>query len=206
MRLLILGILIGLLAGVLCSAVFLQRRAHWLMQYQFEIISPPVPALVLKAVRDAEARFYSDAGVLSAAKEHVQDALVFASPGLVYRLNFSVGRYRVKAQTIEKILPWAIQNGYLKLEGDTHHLARSAIAYFAEQPAMSDWQAAILLEWLRNDHPQLKQKSWEEVSANPQLVAKLYSGYMGAGGAWDQWRSTLTPGPEARRRMGLAGS
>lgn len=197
------GVAIGLVIGLVASAVFLQRRAHWLMQYQFEMVAPPVPASVLRTVREAEASYYAGQGPLKRIAEEAQDALVFASPHLVYVMNFSVGRYRIKAHTLEKILPWTIRNGYLKFEGETRHLARSAIAYFSEQPAMSDWQAATLLEWLRQDHPKLKQMSWNIISDDPQLIAKLYSGYMGAGGAWDEWRNSLKPGPEALRRLGL---
>ena len=68
---------------------------------------------------------------------------------------------------------------------------------------MSDWQAATLLEWLRLDHPGLQKLDWRTISNDQKLVAKLYSGYMGAGGAWEEWRSSMTPGPEAARRMGL---
>jgi hypothetical protein len=36
---------------------------------------------------------------------------------------------------------------------------------------------------------------------SPGLVYKLYSGYMGAGGDWDGWKASLTPGAESRRRF-----
>ena len=60
-----------------------------------------------------------------------------------------------------------------------------------------------MLEHLRRRHPELRDMSWDLITSEPQLVAKLYSGYMGAGGDWETWEVTLTPGPEAVRRMGL---
>ena len=46
---------------------------------------------------------------------------------------------------------------------------------------------------------------WSEIAADPSLVAKPYSDYMGAGGAWDAWRADVAPGPVARERMRLPG-
>lgn len=45
---------------------------------------------------------------------------------------------------------------------------------------------------------------WAEIETQPLLIAKLYSGYMGAGGDWAMWRSQLTPGPVALDRMNLS--
>jgi hypothetical protein len=42
---------------------------------------------------------------------------------------------------------------------------------------------------------------WETIAADDEVIAKLYSGYMGAGGAWEAWRSSMTPGAEARKRL-----
>ena len=204
-KMLLFGVAIGVLIGALSSLVFLQQRASWLSQYEFELAPPPVPLSILRKVREAEKRSYAEVALWRRAVEEAQDILAFASPGLAYRMNFSLGNYRVKSQTIRKILPWAVRNGYLKLEGKPDHRARHALAYFSEQPALNTWQAAALLAWLREDHPKLKALTWAEIAGNSELVAKLYSGYMGAGGAWDLWRSDLTPGPEARRRMGLSG-
>ena len=135
--------------------------------------------------------------------EEGQDMLVFASPEVAYRMNFSVGRYRIKARSIEAILPWAIEKRFVVLEDTSAQSFAHALAYFSEQPVLNDWHAATYLEWLRQDHPMMIDLSWSEIAANPELVAKLYSGYMGAGGAWDLWRANLTPGPVARQRLGL---
>ena len=128
---------------------------------------------------------------------------VFASPETAYKMNFSVGRYRIKARTIEAILPWAIEQRFVVLEETSPKSFAHAIAYFSEQPGLNDWQAATYLEWLRQDHPKMADMSWPDIAADPERVAKLYSGYMGAGGAWDLWRENMTPGAVARKRLGL---
>lgn len=183
--------------------VVLKERAHWLAALEFEIAPPPVPFSVLHKIQSAERESYANRPLLRRTLEEVQDVLVFASPRLAYRANFSVGRYRIKAQTIEKLLPWAIEQKYLVLDdillGDFTH----ALAYFSEQPVLNDWQSAIYLEWLRRDHPQLATLVWPDITSDPMLVAKLYSGYMGAGGAWDIWRADLAPGSVSLRRLGL---
>ncbi len=63
------------------------------------------------------------------------------------------------------------------------------------------WQAAVVLEHLRSDHPHLRRLGWDAIAHDPRLVALLYSGYLGAGGDWDAWRASAEPGPEALQRM-----
>lgn len=162
-----------------------------------------MPTTILASVRQAEHRYYSNSSALRWAVEEAQDILAFASPELAYRANFSLGRYRIKAQTIEDLLPWAVEQEYVSLENTTLTSFAHALAYFAEQPVLSDWQAAIYLAWLKEEHPQMRDLAWAKIAADPFLIAKLYSGYMGAGGAWETWRESLTPGPVAKRRLGL---
>lgn len=181
----------------------MKERAQWLASLEFELSPPPVPPSILASVRDAESRSYKDRSVLRRAAEEAQDVLVFASPEMAYKLNFSVGRYRVKAQTIEDLLPWAIKQKFVILENTTSQQFAHALAYFSEQPSLNDWQATTYLAWLRKEHPMLADLEWAEIADNPMLVAKLYSGYMGAGAAWELWRETLTPGAVAKQRLGL---
>ncbi len=75
--------------------------------------------------------------------------------------------------------------------------------YFALQPVLNDWQAALLLQSLKDKHPALAGRSWDEIASDPEAVAKLYSGYMGAGGDWAGWLADDAPGPVARQRLGL---
>lgn len=197
-------VLFGLFVGVCATLWVAKDRAHWMASLEFELNAPPVPPSVLATIRNAENASYQKRSVLRRAIEEGQDVLVFASPHIAYLMNFSVGRYRVKAKTIESILPWAIDQKFVVLEDTRQAHFAHALAYFSELPVLNDWQAATYLEWLRRDHPMLVDLSWTEIAAKPELVAKIYSGYMGAGGDWNLWRENLTPGPVAKQRLGLS--
>jgi hypothetical protein len=127
--------------------------------------------------------------------------LSFLAPGLVYRLNFSVGRYRIKPKAIDDLVDWCVEQGYLQLHSEHDDQSRAFISYFSHQPTINDWQISVYLEWLRRDHPALSKMDWATIAAGDQAIAKLYSGYMGAGGAWETWRDSNTPGAEARKRL-----
>ena len=197
------SILIAGLVGALIATLFLHYRTKWLSSFDFELVTPPVPQTVLAQVRAAEERYYASRGLPRRLAEEAEDIAAFLSPALVYRANLSVGPYRIKAATIEELLPFAIEEGYLRGVSDEEGRALRAVAYFSEFPGLSTWGAAVVLEHLRQRHPQLRALDWATIAADPRLVAKLYSGYMGAGGAWEAWESDLEPGPEAKRRFGL---
>ena len=184
-------------------AVF-YHRYRVLAAADFVISPPPVPRSVITAVKHAETWAYAQEPWYRRAAEYAQDVLTFVVPRLTYRMDFSVGRYRVKPATVERLMPWAVQQGYLQLHGEPDKRLRHLLPYFSEQPVINDWQVAVILESLRRDHPVLGDLAWDQIAADPLLVAKLYSGYMGAGGDWEQWRATVTPGPVARARMQLA--
>ncbi len=202
MKLFVFGLLTGFVVTLFAVGLVAARKAAWLSHYRFELVQPPVPAGVLERIRTAEAGYYAAAPVWRRLAEEAQDALAILAPGLVYRLNLSVGPYRMKARTVEELLNWAIASDFLRLRGDTGRASRAAISYFAEQPVLSDWEAAIYLAWLRDSHPGLAAVSWSEIAESPSLIAKLYSGYMGAGGDMVQWRASLEPGAVAIERLG----
>jgi hypothetical protein len=197
------GEVLGILTMLAVVVAVFYHRYHLLAAADFSIDPPPVPRSVIVAIKHAETFAYAQEPWYRRAAEYAQDVLTFLVPRLTYRLNFSVGRYRIKPATIEALIPWAEQQGYLEV----HHERPLAhlLPYFSEQPVINDWQVAVILESLRRDHPQLRDMAWDKIAADPSLVAKLYSGYMGAGGDWNQWRATLTPGPVDRARMQLAG-
>lgn len=199
----VMWILLGLFIGS-CSTLWIAKeRADWLASLEFELNAPPVPPSILTTIRNAESASYEKRSKVRRLVEEGQDILVFASPQAAYMMNFSVGRYRIKARTIEAILPWAMEQRFVVLEDTSQKSFTHALAYFSELPVLNDWQAASYLEWLRQDHPLMVDLSWSDIAADPELVAKLYSGYMGAGGAWDLWRENLTPGAVAKQRLGL---
>ena len=198
------GEILGILTMLAIVVAIFYHRYHALAAADFAIDPPPVPRSVVLAVKHAEAFAYAQEPWYRRTAEYAQDVLTFLIPRLTYRLNFSVGRYRIKPATIESLIPWAEQEGYLQMHGTPNERLRHLLPYFSEQPVINDWQVAVILEYLRRDHPQLDRMTWEQIAADPSLVAKVYSGYMGAGGDWEQWRATLTPGAIARTRMQLA--
>lgn len=198
-----LGEVLGaLLVIAIVIAIFFQRYRK-LSRADFAITAPDVPRSVIIAVKDAEAYSYSEASLPRRAVEYSQDIMAFLFPRLTYRFDFSVGRYRIKASTIESIVEWAQNNGFLTLYGERDTTLRYLLPYFSEIPVLNDWQISTILEYLRRDHPGLRALEWAEIESDPQLVAKVYSGYMGAGGDWDTWRADLKPGAVARHRMKL---
>ena len=203
MRSALLGAVFTFVFGAVTAGIFLHLRVQALASVDFRISYPSVPVEVTEAIKAAEARYYSQEGISRRLCEEAEDMLALVWPGGVTALNLSVGPYRIKADTIQSLLPWAIEEGFLTLIDAEPERALSAIAYFSEQPALADWGATVVLENLRWRHPNLRKMSWDRISSDPQLVAKLYSGYMGAGGDWATWESTLMPGLEAVRRMDL---
>jgi hypothetical protein len=200
-----IGEVLGIITMLVVVSAIFYHRYRVLAAADFALDPPPVPRSVIVAVKHAETFAYAQEPWYRRAAEYAQDVLTFLVPRLTYRMDFSVGRYRIKPATIEALIPWAEQQGYVQLYGEPDERLRHLLPYFSEQPVINDWQVAVILESLRRDHPQLRETTWEEIAGDPRLVAKLYSGYMGAGGAWEQWRATLTPGPVAVSRMRLAG-
>lgn len=190
-----------LLIGAIGATLALHSRARWLASIDFRISSPPVPVELIQKIKDAEARSYAARSKLRQLLEYGQDALTFVAPGITYRLNFSLGPYHIKAKTIQELLPWAVENEYLTILDAPRSHALESIAYFAEQPGLADWGASLIVQSLKERHPQLKTMSWNSIVASDQLVAKIYSGYMGAGGDWDLWEENLKPGPIALQRL-----
>ena len=189
--------------GAVIAGVFLHLRVQSLASVDFRISYPDVPVEVTEAVKAAEAGYYDQQSFARRVSEEAEDMLALVWPSAVTRLNLSVGPYRIKAETMRDLLPWAIDEGFLTVVDADPEQALSSIAYFSEQPALADWGATVVLERLRLRHPQLRDMGWDQISSDPRLVAKLYSGYMGAGGDWETWEASLTPGPEALRRMNL---
>ena len=203
MKLFLSGLVIGALVAALLMAVVAQHRASWLSRYQFSLTQPPVPDSILRRIREAEAGYYAELPWWRQIFEHAQDSVAVLAPSVIYRLNLSVGRYRIKAGTIDELLAWAMDEGYLTLAPGTQAESHDAIAYFAVQPVLNDWEAALYVAWLKDTHPALSEMTWASIESDPRLVAKLYSGYVGAGGDMDGWRATTEPGPVALRRMNL---
>ncbi len=197
------GLIGGLLIGGFAAAAFVVHRVQSLSEIDFETVPPPVPFEVIEKVRGAETSYYSNQSQARRFVELLQDVMAFLHPPLVYQMNFSVGPFRLKGQTLEQTIPWARDQGYLIISeaplSDFHWL----YVYLAEQPGLSNWGAAAQLEFLRKKHPLLRNIGWTDIAANPALVAKIYSGYLGAGGDWATWEADLVPGKIAVARLGV---
>lgn len=183
--------------------VFLYRRKHQLQGLTFHLSGPEVPVAILDAVRDAEAHFYRDLGFFRRRIEDVQDVLSFVAPELIYRLNVSVGPYRIKVRSVEGLIDEATGRGYLTLEAAPGQTLAELLPYFSMQPVINQWLAALLLQHLKEEHPTLATLPWSRIAGDRRLTAKLYSGYMGAGGDWADWKASIEPGAVARKRLGL---
>lgn len=196
-----LGAALGLTTALVGVIVFLYRRFRILSSIDLKLYPPAIPRIVLLAIEAAEAEHYRSQPLWRRAVEILQDMLTFLSPGLVYKLNFSVGRYRIKPKTIDGLIQWSIRSNFLRIHRTDDRRLRALIAYFSHQPAINDWQISVYLEKLRREHPALGRMDWAEIGESDELIAKLYSGYMGAGGDWGAWKGSVTPGTESKKRL-----
>lgn len=164
---------------------------------------PGVPLNVLDAVRGAEVGEYRKMSVLRRAVEDGQDTVGLIVPRIVYRADYSVGAYRLKSRTASGLIDYAIERGFLHMNIERDERYATILPLLTQQPALNTWFAAVLLSQLREQHPSLQTRSWDDIAADPDAIAKLYSGYTGAGGAWEQWAADDQPGPIARARLGF---
>ncbi|WP_299423172.1 hypothetical protein [uncultured Shimia sp.] len=198
------GLVGGLLIGSFAATAFVVHRVQSLTEIEFETVPPPVPFEVLEKVRGAEMAYYSNQSSARRFVELMQDVMAFLHPPLVYQMNFSVGPFRLKGKTLEQTIPWALDEGYLIIAEAPVSNFHWLYVYLAEQPGLSTWGAAVHLEFLRKKHPLLREISWTEIASDPALVAKIYSGYLGAGDDWATWEENLTPGSVATSRLNAA--
>lgn len=179
------------------------KRKSILMKMQVHVSRPPVPYAVLDEVRQAEDVYYAELPRHKRIIKQAQDILSLLFPRLIYKINSSVGLYRIKAQTTLGLIDYSIENEYLILNFRRNKKYRQLLPYFAIQPSISEVIASVLLHKLKEEHPMLKNVSWDKIANDRLLICKLYSGYMGAGGDWESWRLNITPGKVAKHRFYL---
>ena len=200
--LILCGVLLGLLVGGLVALGESHRRTQLLAELDFRTHGPDVPDNVLTTVRNAEQRAYNNMGSTRRAAESIQDAVALLLPQLAFAQDFSIGPYRIKASTVRSTVDFALDQGFLTLHTQRSSRFNEVLPLFMLQPSINDWQAGVLLEFLRQRHPQLRAMTWAQIAEDPNAIAKLYSGYMGAGGDWALWEADLVPGPVSRERLG----
>lgn len=165
---------------------------------EVQIVRADVPTNVMEAIRNAEQNSYDE---LSPGRRLIEEAQNTASqlvPAAAYHLNFSVGSHRVKPKTVHGLISYAEAQGLLKTPGpeslDPHELPR-----LSHHPSHDEWQVALILQNLKDRHPNLTSRSWKDIAADPNAIAKLYSGY--AGGPDAAWCASAEPGPVAKQRL-----
>ena len=196
------GVALAVVVLVVGHFVATFRRERLIGRLDLRLRGPVVPVNVLEAVRGAEVRWYSGLPLWRRLVKDGQDVIASVVPRAAFWMNSSIGPYRIKAQTIHGLIAFAVDRRYLRVGTDPHARFNKLLPFFALQPTLNDWQAALLLQSLKERHPQLRSSSWDQVAEDPDAVAKLYSGYMGAGGRWEQWCASMVPGPVARERLG----
>ncbi len=107
------GLIGGLVIGGFAATAIVVHRVQSLSEIDFETVPPPVPFEVIETVRGAETIYYSNQSQARRFVELMQDVMAFLHPPLVYQMNFSVGPFRLKGQTLEQTIPWARDKGYL---------------------------------------------------------------------------------------------
>lgn len=198
----LVGVLIGLGAAGAFAVWEAHRNAQLLATMDFRTHGPDVPDNVLDAVRGAELKAYDDMGPLRRTAEDLQDAIALLSPRLAFARDFSLGPYRIKASTVRETLDYALAKDYLTVRSEPSGEYKDVLPQFALQPSINDWEAGVLLDFLKTRHPQLRTMTWDQIAADQNAIAKLYSGYMGAGGDWTTWEADTVPGAVSRERLG----
>ena len=167
-----------------------------------QLTRPDVPANVVDSVRAAEDNFYQQLSGPRRLAEDAQEVVSRMSPTAAYHFDFSIGPHRVKPQTIHGLLPYAESKGYLLPIGPRTSYER-LLPTLSHHEGHSEWQVCVILAHLREQHPDLRTRSWADIAGDPSAIAKLYSGYTGAGGAQELWCADDDPGPVARSRLGF---
>ncbi|MGH2588307.1 MAG: hypothetical protein ACRDJE_25585 [Dehalococcoidia bacterium] len=157
---------------------------------------------VVDVVGEAEARWDAGLDPLRRAAERLQDENARVAPLEAYASDWSVGRYNMRPQTVRAALDRLIADGAGGDYGFERPLSDDEIVSDIMDTSRDSALVKVILATLRAEHPQLQTMSWDEIERSDQAIAKLYSGYLGAGGDWAAWRASMTPGSVAIERLG----
>jgi hypothetical protein len=179
-----------LIAALLCVAATPARS-----QGRFSI-SPWVMQVMLQA----EVNWQKGLGPIRGNLKLLNDEVAYTDPLRAWRNNNSLSRYNIRPSTAYKAIRWA-QGAGAAPDFPNPPLPEQVVGWIMSEQTDTRL-AALILNQLRDDHPLLRGKTWQEIEANDEWIAKLYSGYAGAGNAWDAWRADLKPGAIAIDRLG----
>jgi hypothetical protein len=157
---------------------------------------------LVDVVGTAEEMWQAQLSPLRGTAEQFQDQAARSVPLEAYAADWSIGRYNIRPSTARSALDWAFEQGIAGDYGYEHRPSDEEIVGHIMDSEKAPALVKLILARLRDDHPALRDVTWDTIEATDQYIAKLYSGYLGAGGAWEAWRSNLIPGDEARQRLG----
>lgn len=164
-----------------------------------EATSPPI--WLAEVIRAAEDTWHNNLGIVRKLAEDAQDLLAAENPSAAYRNNYSIGNSNIRPQTARAAIDWIFNNQLEQSIGFQERPDDNALVAMILNPAEENKVVLSILTHLQQIHPGLNNMNWDQITASDSLIAKIYSGYLGAGGAWDQWKSGLIPGQEAMSRL-----
>lgn len=168
---------------------------------RYKLKMEKVPRVVLFSVQTAEEAAYARTSRIRYIVESILDILAFLSPKFIFKRNYSVGSYRLKSKSAQLAIRWAVRNKKLIIYDKNYRDFTENLPQFIVSPRYGEDIARLVLEKLRCSHPLLKKIRWVDIAKDDYLIAKIYSGYMGAGGDMREWRKNLQPGKVARKRL-----
>lgn len=199
MLVLIKGLAVAVVAGCVLGAVSSCMKPE-------DALEPAQPRIlsrwVVAVVGDAEAAWQAQLGPLRGAAEQLQDEVARTSPLEAYAADWSIGRYNIRPSTARSAIDWAFAQSIAGDYGYTGRPTDEDVVRRIMDDERSGTLVQLILARLRAEHPSLSMFDWETIEAVDQYIAKLYSGYLGAGGAWEAWQANLLPGDEAKQRLG----
>jgi hypothetical protein len=155
---------------------------------------------VMRVMLDAEVSWQRSLGPIRGGLKLLNDEVAYTDPLRAWRNDNSLSRYNIRPSTAYKAIRWAQAAGAAP---DFPHPPKPEEVIGWIMSEQTDTRLVeLILNQLRDDHPQLRDKTWQQIEANDEWIAKLYSGYAGAGNAWDAWRADLKPGAIAIDRLG----
>ena len=159
---------------------------------------------IVDVIEHGEANRVAGDSTIRLEVERFQDQVARLDPPTAILTDWSIGRYYIRPSTARAALDWAFAAGTAAAYGYARRPSDIELVRHILDPARDGALVQVILAQLRDDHPLLRALNWEQIEASDQAVAKLFSGWLGAGGAWDAWRADLTPGPLARQYLRCA--
>lgn len=172
--------------------------------YPTVLKDPGVPKLVLASVLVAEAQMNSvERSPTRQTVEAAQGWIAAISPAAACETNCSVGEFGLKPSALGDRFDYVKHKGLLDCDQEMcRDMFQQWLAEGSLDPDRAAVQAAVLLEFYKDQHPVLSAMTWAEIENNQNCIAKLYSAYAGGDQDLALWQSTLEPGEVAKRRLG----